>query len=111
MTPWEWVILVSLAVMGVCVPLVARASPRRMREKTREVFRGLEKDRQEFLNTMATQVRDDLDRYLTTPRGAEEAEAWASKKMTPYEAGEDGPLCQRCLQRWCPGDCPQAGGA
>ena len=69
--------------------------------------RRVQRARLEIMRRFPEMVRDDLDHYFTTLPGAEEAEAWLTKKMTPYEAGEDGPLCQRCLHRWCPGDCPQ----
>lgn len=94
-------------LIGVLVGLVLGLIYGRWHTRRRRTF--LTSLRTELMIEIPKAVAADVDRSLSEAflAGEEPTVSFLTKKMTTYEAGEDGPLCEKCSHRWCPGDCEE----
>lgn len=60
-------------------------------------------EKEAMMRTIAKETARSIDQDIID--GDPDTIAFLQGKMTPYEAGVDGPLCEKCHHRWCKGDC------
>lgn len=60
-------------------------------------------EREAMMRAAAKATARSIDQDMVD--GDPDAMEFLQRKMTPYEAGVDGPLCTNCHHRWCKGDC------